>query len=199
MVVSVLAPNRSAAQSGLPRVSDGAVQVLQPGDRVRLTVHREPELSGEFGVDENGMIVVPKIGRIEVRDLAPDSLKSLLIAGYAGSLRDPAVEITLLRRVNVVGAVRSPGLYYVDPTVTVSGVVALAGGVTTDGSRERIELIRAGTSRRISVAGEAPGTGSFLRSGDELVVRERSWLSRNTGFVSAGLTAMAVVFAALIR
>lgn len=173
--------------------------MLQPGDRVRLKVWREPDLSGEFDVAGDGVVVFPKVGRVDVRQITTDSLTALLLAGYAGSLRDPSVEVTVLRRVTVQGSVRAPGLYYVDPTITVSGALAMAGGISSDGNRNRIDLLRGSDSRPIRLGRESLLTDTSLQSGDRLMVQERSWLARNTGFVSAGLTAAAVVFAALIR
>lgn len=191
VVASGLFPNVGVAQAGNV--------VLQPGDRVRLKVWREPDLSGEFDVADEGVVVFPKVGRIDVRRITTDSLTSLLLAGYADSLRDPSVEVTVLRRVTVQGSVRAPGLYYVDPTITVSGALAMAGGISSDGNRNRIELLRGGDSRPIMLMRESRLTDTSLQSGDRLMVRERSWVGRNTGVVSAGLAAVAVVFAALIR
>ena len=54
--------------------------VLQPGDKVQLKVWREPDLSGEFVVDQDGMVVLPHVGRMEVGRLTADSLRSLLVA-----------------------------------------------------------------------------------------------------------------------
>ena len=87
--------------------------------------------------------------------MSTDSLHNLLVTQYSKSLRDPAIEVTVLRRVNVIGAVRSPGFYYADPTVTVKGALALAGGVTPEGNRNKLELQRAGT--RTSVSLSSPG------------------------------------------
>jgi polysaccharide export outer membrane protein len=194
-----LSLDSAAAQAGTSTSGASAKVVLQPGDRVRLKVWREPDLSGDFDVADDGFVVFPKVGRIDLRQITTDSLTSLLLAGYSGSLRNPSVEITVLRRVNVQGSVRSPGLYYVDPTITVSGALAMAGGISPEGNRNRIELLRGGDSRPIRLVRESRLTDTSLQSGDQLMVRERSWLARNTGFVSAGLTAAAVVFAALIR
>ena len=173
--------------------------VLQPGDKVQLKIWREPDLSGEFVVSADGIVVLPKIGRVDVNQLSTDSLRTFLMTGYAGSLRDPAIEVTVLRRVNVVGAVRNPGFYYADPTVTVTGAVALAGGVTSDGNRSRIDLLRDGRTSRINPSRDATLAASPLQSGDQVSVPERSWLSRNGGIVGGTISAVAILIAATIR
>ena len=83
----------------------------QPGDKVSLKIYRESDLSGEFVVPEDGIVNFPKIGPVAVNHMSTDSLHNLLITQYSKSLRDPAIEVTVLRRVNVIGAVRSPGFY----------------------------------------------------------------------------------------
>jgi polysaccharide export outer membrane protein len=168
---------------------------LRPLDRVRLKVWREPDLSGEFTVDEKGVVDFPKVGRIDVHSLSGDSLKALLVAAYSASLRDPSVEVTLLHRVNVLGAVRNPGLYYVEPIATVTDVLALAGGVSPDGEGNRVELRRIGLRQALEVSQESR---SPVQSGDQLRVPERGWLARNTSIVAASITAAAIVIATLL-
>ena len=173
--------------------------VVRPGDRVRLKVWREPDLSGEFAVDEDGVVVLPKIGPVEVQKLSTDSLRALLVARYSSSLRNPAVEVTVLRRVNVLGAVRNPGLYHVDLTTTVADVLAMAGGVSSEGNQNRIELVRAGKRQPVRLSGESRLADSPILSGDQLLVAHRNWFERNSGLIAAGVTGTALIFAALIR
>src|SRR6476469_7553495 len=55
-------PPDTAAQ-GSPAGAAGPVNpILQPGDLVRRKSWREPDLSGDYRVDENGVAVFPKIG-----------------------------------------------------------------------------------------------------------------------------------------
>ena len=173
--------------------------VLRPGDRVRLKVWREPDLSGEFLIDESGVVVFPKIGRLDVQQISTDSLKALLIARYAESLRTPSVEVTVLRRVNVLGAVRNPGLYYVDPTTTVADALALAGGVSPEGRQNSFHLLRDGKRLPVELSLDSQLADSPLQPGDQLRVPQRSWISRNTALVAAGLTSVGLIFAAVIR
>lgn len=198
LLLGTAAPCSLTAQrtASMPEVVPSTV--LQPGDRVRLRVWREPELSGEFDVDQRGVVVFPMAGRVDVGDVSVDSLQSLLLARYAASLRDPAVEIMVLRRVNVMGEVRRPGLYHVDASMSVEDAIALAGGGTADGHRDRVELVRDGQPP-VRLERGSPLAASALRSGDQIRVPERSWTSRNSGLLSATLTAAAFVLAALIR
>ncbi len=129
------------AQSGQPTAPPPAsatpTGVLRPGDVVRLRIWREPDLSGDFQVDEQGTVVLPKIGALSIKEMPAASLKTMLVDKYSTYLRDPAIDVTVLRRVNVLGAVKNPGLYPVDATMTVADVFALAGGVGPDGNPDK--------------------------------------------------------------
>jgi polysaccharide export outer membrane protein len=172
--------------------------VLQPGDLIRLRIWREPDLSGDYRVDEEGVAIFPKIGPLPVARLSTGSLKRVLLSRYDRYLRNPSVEVTFLRRVNVLGSVKNPGLYDVDPTMTVADVVAIAGGVTADGNPKKIELSRQGQpSTRISEQSRLANV--TLRSGDHLHVPQRGWLSRNGTVVAAGITAIGLITTAVVR
>src|SRR5579859_2458293 len=56
---------------------------LMPGDVIRLRIWREPDLSGEFPVDESGTAVFPKLGPTKVGSITADSLRSLLVSTYS--------------------------------------------------------------------------------------------------------------------
>lgn len=176
----------------------GPPAALQPGDLVRLQIWREPDLSGQFIVDESGVVTFPKLGPMNVANQSTTSLRTLLVERYQEYLRNPSIEVTLLRRVNILGAVKSPGLYPVDPTMTIADAVALAGGATPDGNRREIELLRGGQRIAVKLADAVRIADLPLRSGDQLFIPERSWISRNPGLlataVSAGVSLIIAVF-----
>jgi polysaccharide biosynthesis/export protein len=173
---------------------------LASGDMIRLKIWREPDLSGDFQVDEQGRVVFPKLGPMHVTQLSADSLKAMLVRSYTTYLRDPSVEVTLLRRVNVLGAVRSPGLYQVDQTETIGDVLAQAGGATPDGKPDQVELRRGGSGTGVKLQRNTQLFSSGLQSGDQLWVPQRSWFARNTTtIVGAGITATAIIIATVLR
>ncbi len=161
------APNASSATS------------LLPGDVIRIQIWREEGLSGDFQVDESGEVVLPLLGRKPVVGVSPETLREQLTEEYDQYLVNPSVNVTLLRRVTVMGEVRVPGLYPVDATVSVAQLIALAQGVTPDGDVNRITLVREGRTIRTDLAGTMAITDAGIRSGDRLLVGKRSWMSRN--------------------
>jgi polysaccharide export outer membrane protein len=173
---------------------------LQPGDLIRLKIWREPDLSGDYLVDEAGVAIFPLLGPMQVTAAPADSLKVRLTAAYQEYLRHPSIEVLPLRRVNILGSVRNPGLHPVDATMTLADALALAGGTTPQGDVDKIELIRTGErihgrlSQRTMIADLA------IRSGDQLFVPERSWISRNATVVATTISAsVSLVIALFIR
>jgi protein involved in polysaccharide export with SLBB domain len=171
---------------------------LRPGDVVKLWVWREEEMTGEFAVPETGVIVFPKIGPWKVIGKSTETLKQELLAEYLKYLRNPSIEVTFLRRVSVLGAVREPGLYPVDETMSVASVLALAGGATEVGKPDHVELFRDGKKLVTRISQRTRISDLPLRSGDQLYVPERSWVSRNGALVSTLLSGAISVAIAII-
>jgi protein involved in polysaccharide export with SLBB domain len=173
---------------------------LYPGDVVELRVWREPEFSGQFLVDERGTVVLPRLGRLTVTDQPMDELREKLLSEFGRFLRNPSVDVVFLRRITVLGAVRNPGLYRIDPTLTVADVLAMAGGPMPEGRTDRIHIVRDGVQLESMVTEGTRLGESEIRPGDQLFVPERRWISRNPAVavsVLSGLVSIAVAF--LIR
>lgn len=154
-----------------------------PGDRISLRIWREPEWSGQFDVDDRGVVVLPRLGPTEVAGRSVATIRSELAERYREYLRNPAVEVTVLRRIGVHGEVRAPTLYWVDLTMTLRDAVALAGGITPQGDPNRIVVERRGERIRFDHAETAATVAAGLESGDQIVVERRNWFALNTPFV----------------
>lgn len=181
----LLAAPADVASQTLPE----RAEVVRPGDVIRLRIWREAELSGDFTVDETGMVVFPKVGPLYVGEDSPVSLEDRLVDAYGAFLRHTSIEVSVMRRLQVLGAVRSPGLYPVDATMSVADVLALAGGTTPQGDPRRIELIRGDARVTGDLSADARLAGLHVRSGDQIFVPERGWLSRHMSLVAASLSA----------
>jgi polysaccharide export outer membrane protein len=104
---------------------------LAPGDRITVTVFGQPELSGDVLIDDAGVITIPLIDPIEVKDLTLLEIQKRIGDRLAdGILRKPSVSVRLteLRPLYVLGDVRLPGAYPFRYGSTVQSAVALAGG-----------------------------------------------------------------------
>jgi protein involved in polysaccharide export with SLBB domain len=106
---------------------------LGAGDKIRVTVFGETDISGEYQVDGSGMVRLPLIGTLRAAGYTAPGLEqwitSALAAGYLKSPR-VNVEITIYRPFYIIGAVNHPGQYpYVDH-MSALNAVALGGGFT---------------------------------------------------------------------
>ena len=109
---------------------------LGPGDSLRVTVFRYPDLTTEVRVSDKGTIVFPLVGEVQVGGLTADALGTRI----AQRLRDgkflinPQVSVALLqlrsRQVSVLGDVARPGRYPLeDASAKVTDILAMAGGL----------------------------------------------------------------------
>ena len=93
-------------------------------------------------------------------------MKAKVVQAYRVYLVNPSIDIVVLRRVNILGAVRNPGLYPVDATMTIADVLAVAGGTTPVGDADQVELVRGGERVHVRLSQRTRLTESPVRSGD---------------------------------
>ncbi len=171
---------------------------LAPGDIVRISVWREPDLSGDFVVDELGVVTLPLLGKITLLDIPMSKLRDKLVARYSVELRNPSITVTPLRRVYVLGEVTKPGLYAVDPTISLAGVVAMAGGATPTGDLNRLRVVRNGTAILDRAAAGSSLSVIDIRSEDQVFVDRRGWLDRNGALAASAVISVATVAITLL-
>lgn len=194
--VALLSPGEMLfAQESSP-VTPGTL-TLRPGDVVRVEIWREAELSGEFVVDEKGIVTLPLVGEKNATNVPIRDLRDQLIAEYRIQLRNPSITITPLRHVHVLGQVNQPGMYMISPTMSLAGAVALAGGASSQGDLKRLRIAREGVIIQDGVPAEATLVQIDVRSGDQIFVERRGWFERNQNFLIStmlSITALAVSF-----
>src|SRR5208282_5087669 len=104
-----------------------------PGDKLRVTVYGEDDLSGEFQIDGAGYVRLPLIGDLRAEGLTAHQLeariKNALDRGYLNDAR-VAVEVKEYRPFYVIGQVNKPGEYPYVSNMSVLNAIALAGGYT---------------------------------------------------------------------
>ena len=156
--------------------------VLRPGDLVRVTVWRKPELSGDFLVATDSTLKHPLYREVKVAGLMVGAARERLVGFLRSFENSPQVAIEPLFRVAVGGEVRSPNLYTLSPETSVAQAVALAGGPTERGQLDRIRLLRDGHETIVdlnSATSEAISTS--VASGDKIVVPRQHRFFRDYG------------------
>jgi protein involved in polysaccharide export with SLBB domain len=120
---------------------------LNSGDTFEVRVFGEPDVGGSFQVQEDGSIVFPLLGRLEVVGKTQAQLAALLEQQLAdGYLRDPQVTVVLTARenleVSVLGQVQKPGTFPYVEKLTLVQAVSDAGGLTEIAHKRRVKLTR---------------------------------------------------------
>jgi protein involved in polysaccharide export with SLBB domain len=147
------------------------VYTLGIGDRLRVIVYGEEDLSGEYEIGSQGTINLPLINEIAAANKTisevEDSVEAKLAEGY---LKSPSVSIEVLnyRPFYILGEVNAPGSYPYVNGMTVLTAVALAGGYTYRAREDPVKLSRTGDDREIEVSPTTP-----LLPGDIIKVEER--------------------------
>ena len=180
-------------------VSDPGKLFLVPGDIVRVMIWREPDLTGDFQVDQDGRVVLPLLGELRVDNKGWDAVRDQLLQGYRRELRNPSIELTPFRSVYVLGEVNLPGRYNLHPTNdNLAGAVSLAGGMTPDGVVTKMRVVRDGVIILDGIVGEESLAGLGIRSGDQLFLGRRGWFDRNSTFLVSAILSVSGVVVALL-
>ena len=146
--------DRQGERSSYYRAPAAFEYVLGPGDRLRLTVFGESDLSGEFTVDGSGFVRLPLVGEVRAAGYTSQQLEGAIGAALSPAyLKSPriAVEVATYRPFYIIGAVNRPGQYpYVDH-MTALNAVALAGGFLPSAVESVVFIRREGSNQEIEV------------------------------------------------
>lgn len=118
---------------------------LGSGDKLRVIVFGEDDLSGEFDVTGSGMVSLPLIGQVRAQGLTVDqfenAIRNKLLDGY---LKNPRVSVEVLnyRPFYIIGEVNEPGQYPYTSGMSVLNAVAVAGGYTYRANEDRVLITR---------------------------------------------------------
>jgi protein involved in polysaccharide export with SLBB domain len=130
-----------------PGGATGPLEV-RAGDKLRISVYGEAQLTGDYFVDPGGSLSMPLVGTVPVAGMTKAELERLLTERLrrAQYVIDPkvTVDIASFRPFYVLGEVERPGEYPYQGGLNVEGAVAVAGGHTYRASESRILIQRLG-------------------------------------------------------
>ena len=146
------APPQTPSSSG--RIVNDDNYRLGAGDKMKITVYGEQDLSGEFLVSANGRVQFPLLGEVQAAQLtAQEFAKALTAELGAKYLRNPrvSIEIQNYRPFYIIGEVNKPGEYVYESGLTLHGAVALAGGYTYRAKESDVYIRRMGSEAETSM------------------------------------------------
>jgi protein involved in polysaccharide export with SLBB domain len=121
---------------------------LAPGDKVRVTVFGEDRLSGEYQIDNAGMLSLPLAGTIQGAGHTKPELEQMLTTQLKNQyLRNPkvTVDVVSFRPFYVLGEVQKPGEYPFRSGLNVLSAIAIAGGATYRAHTSKVMIQRSGS------------------------------------------------------
>ena len=154
--------------------TNNAAYNLGNGDRLRVTVFGEEDMSGEFLVDGTGQVSIPLVGEVpaagrSVREFQRE-LEARLLDG--GILLKPRVsaEVINFRPYYILGEVGLPGEYPYTDSLTVLNAVATAQGFSYRANKKVIGIrgIDDAEEQRVRLSPDLK-----VRPGDTIRVLER--------------------------
>ena len=179
--------------------SSGGSYMLRPGDVLRVDVWGRADYSGLFQVNEEGFLYYPFIGEIDAKEITVSQLRDTLVVELERLFANPFVAVKPQFRVAVAGHVVRPGLYYVDPTLTVLDVISMAGGATELANTGKIRVFRPGEAEQLDFEAEMIAARTLteigVRSGDDILV-PRKFIARSD--ISLILQAITVLLSVAI-
>lgn len=165
-------PSAASPAAAIPS-SGSSDYVLGTGDKIKLTVYGETDLSGEYEVSSTGIVSLPLIGNVPAAQHTIHDFEQAVARKLAeGYLRDPRVsaQVVNYRPFFILGEVSKPGSYPYVNGMTVINAVALAGGYTYRADKSDMTISRANDPEKKDV--QVPEEARVM-PGDVIRVPER--------------------------
>ena len=144
-------PNGSTATAtnGRTAAADVAPDYrLVPGDKLRIEVYKDAQLSQSVQVRPDGKITLPLAGDIPAAGRTPLELRDAIAGSLTTYINNPTVTVIVVETeppvVYVMGEVNDPGPYPIKGAVSVLQALAMAGGFK-DFAKTKDITIRRGT------------------------------------------------------
>jgi polysaccharide export outer membrane protein len=153
---------------------------LSVGDKLRIEVYKDQQLSQSVQIRPDGKITLPLLGDVVAAGLTPTALRDQLTTSLREYITNPVVTVIVQEAtpatVFVMGEVKTPGPQPIRGQMTVLEALSMAGGFLDFAKTSDIRVLRkspAGTETlkfnyKKAVKGE--GETIVLKPGDIVVV-----------------------------
>jgi polysaccharide export outer membrane protein len=193
LVLGALVLIPAAAEAQAPRNARTAAPVtntrawandeyrLGPGDKLRVEVYKDAQLSQSLQVRPDGKITLPLVGDMAAAGKTPIELRDALAASLKEYVTNPVVTVIVVEataaQVYVIGEVANPGTLVMQGPMTVLQALAQVGGLREFADQRDIRILRKSSTGTISTIGfdykralKGETEPVFLQPGDTLVV-----------------------------
>jgi polysaccharide export outer membrane protein len=154
---------------------------LGAGDKLRIEVYRDTQLSQSVQIRPDGKITLPLVGDIAASGKTPAELDEVITRALKEYMNNPSVTVIVVEATAatayIVGGVNHPGEVKLLGPVTVLQALALAGGLTDFADKKNIRILRKGVTGTQSIPFNykdaikgMSAASALLRAGDTVVV-----------------------------
>lgn len=154
---------------------------LGPGDKLRIEVYKDPQLSQSVQVRPDGKITLPLVGDVEATGKTPLELRDSLAKSLKEFMNNPTVTVIVVEamssQVTVMGEVSKPGALQIFGPTNIVQVIAMAGGFKEFANTKDVRVLRQKANGGVEtirfnykdlINGDAKPV--LLRSGDTVIV-----------------------------
>ena len=171
---------RSAAAPNAEANATVADYRLVPGDKLRIEVYKDPQISQTLQIRPDGKITVPLVGDVAAAGRTPVALRDSITTSLKEYITNPVVTVIVVefepQSVSVMGEVARPGPVPIKGKLSVLEALAVAGGFKDFANTKNITIRRPTASGvqiirfnyRDAVKGE--GKPLYLQPGDIVIV-----------------------------
>lgn len=169
-----------ATASGAPGTTVTSDYRLSVGDKLRVEVYKDQQLSQSVQIRPDGKITLPLLGDIAAAGLTPTALRDQLTNSLREYITNPVVTVIVVEAtpptIFVMGEVKSPGAQPMRGQMTVLEALSMAGGFLDFAKTSDIRVLRKGPNGTETIkfnykkALKGEGDTIVLRPGDIVVV-----------------------------
>lgn len=153
---------------------------LGAGDKLRIEVYKDTQVSQSVQIRPDGKITLPLVGDIEATDKTPLELRDQITKSLREYMTNPVVTVIVVEalsaQVFVTGEVAKSGPVPIHGPLNVVQAIAMAGGFNDWAKKKDIRILRQGptgtqtihVNYKDAIEGEARPV--YLRAGDTIVV-----------------------------
>src|SRR5687768_10490570 len=143
-ILVVVAATSARAQNGSPGPAAAgstakAREVTVPndyrlvvGDKLRIEVYKDPQLSQSLQIRPDGKITLPLVGDIVAAGYTPMTLRESIAASLKEYITNPVVTVIVVETqpltISVLGEVNNPGVHPYKKQLTMLDALAMGGG-----------------------------------------------------------------------
>ena len=155
---------------------------LHAGDKIQVSVWKEVDLQRIVVIRPDGRFSFPLTGEVQAAGRSADEVRVDIEGRLKKYIPEPVVTVTVEdvtgSRVYVIGQVNKPGMFILNPQLSVLQALSVAGGTTPFAKLDSIMVIRGAGSAQSTLPfrysqvteGKSLGQNILLESGDVVVV-----------------------------